>query len=113
MTLLLGLLSSESAGPAASMLAAVLHAVQQQDEARSTLVVAAMVQHALHETGSDSSRSGSEARPRKGSSAKDVDAISMAAAEAVLSSLLQFSQKHSTHAAVISQLFEQVSRARL
>ena len=112
MTLLLGLLSSESSRAAASMLAAVLHNVQQQDEAQSTLVMAAMVQHALHEAGSDSSQSSPEARPRKGSSAKVVDAKAMAAAEAVLSSLLQSSQKHSTPAAVISQLFERVSRAR-
>ena len=111
MTLMLGLLSSESAGAAASMLAAVLHAVQQQDEARSTLVMAAMVQHAVHKAGINSSQSGQgpEARPRKGSSPKEVDAASTAAAEAVLSSLLQFSQKHSIPAAVIPQLFEQVS----
>ena len=111
MTLLLGLFSSESAGAAASMLAAVLHAVHQQDEAQSTLVMAAMLQHALHEAGSNSSQSGPEARPRKGGSAKVVNAVSLAAAEAMLSSLLQFSQKHSTPAAVILQLFEPVSRA--
>ena len=115
LSLLLGLLSSESAGAAATMLAAVLHAVQQQDEARSIMVMAALVQHALQEAGTSSAHSGQgpEARPREGSSHKVVDATSMAAAEAVLSSLLQFSQKHSILAGLLPQLFEQVSRAEL
>ena len=115
MGLLLGLLSSESAGAAADMLAAVLYAVQQQDDARSIMVMAAMVQHALQKAGISSAHSGQgpEARPREGISPKIVDAASMAAAEALLSSLLQFSQKHSILAALLPQLFEQVSRAEL